>query len=372
MVDACRTSTEQRLWLSMVKYQIPRLKQYIQNLNNAFSACKRTIALKCRIKQHNSYGELDMLRSYVAKIDTRKHTDLNTFSEVVLKAHEIWDSNSNNDFFSSVRANLQLQILWTAIGNLGKLHAAFKVFILTAAQIPSFKKVVLTCISQTQRSWPPLSTPLDVQQTFDLLGLTHSAQSVNKHLGWNPKKTQSLQNVVHKFDELNRCWFQAHAEVQMVLYLFQTSQETSVYSYLGCSKYSCFMCKLFLDEFNLFKTKGTHGHLYPGWTVPETSGLDPKQIGEITSALMHVEKVIRDTLNEPAQSRPQRGRESPSGVSSFPKDMFPRPYTNNCADLQNTNLLDLANLSINVSLKPFLALLPFHSGLTANNDPAKL
>jgi hypothetical protein len=118
------------------------------------------------------------------------------------------------------------------------------------------------------------------------------------------------------------------------------------------------MCKLFLDEFNLFKTKGTHGHLYPGWTVPETSGLDPKQIDE--------------TLNEPAQSRPQRGRESPSGVSSFPKDMFPRPYTNNCADLQNTNLLDLANLSINVSLKPFLALLPFHSGLTANNDPAKL
>lgn len=87
------------------------------------------------------------------------------------------------------------------------------------------------------------------------------------------KKGKILDIVLRDFEEPVKI----HAEVKLVLFLSKlepkksTTAEKSIY--IGCSKKTCFLCSHFLQGMSGFTTRGSHGKVYPRWTIPTTVAL---------------------------------------------------------------------------------------------------
>ena len=94
----------------------------------------------------------------------------------------------------------------------------------------------------------------------------------------------------------------AHAEIQIVLYAMEKGIG-EFDPYIGCTLPSCFLCSKFLDNIcqHQFRTRGTHGKLYPLWTVPKTPNIPLYTVGEIKRSLKAVYEQIKLCLEEPTQ-----------------------------------------------------------------------
>ena len=91
-----------------------------------------------------------------------------------------------------------------------------------------------------------------------------------------------------------------HAEIQLVLYAMKTGIG-EFHPYIGCTLPSCFLCSKFLGSLCQpeFRTRGTHGRLYPRWTVPTTPNIPLGTISDIERSLEAVYEHVKLILQVP-------------------------------------------------------------------------
>lgn len=112
-----------------------------------------------------------------------------------------------------------------------------------AIDIPSFQKISIQLLIGCE--------PRKVQQV-----LATAVQS-----SMTPKFEERLQQELDKVK-----W--VHAEMRMVTYLLNRENTIQLFSYLGVSKKTCFLCGHVLQKLGMFSTRANHGKMYSQWTLP--------------------------------------------------------------------------------------------------------
>ena len=107
-----------------------------------------------------------------------------------------------------------------------------------------------------------------------------------------------------------------HAEMQMVFFLTAASLPSQPFPYLGISKKTCYLCNAFLDGLNTFATRGSHGKLYPFWTLLRALDMSKDQIFPLGMALKAVEQNLAELIGSEKRARLDCRPESTTGWSS--------------------------------------------------------
>lgn len=100
-----------------------------------------------------------------------------------------------------------------------------------------------------------------------------------------------------------------HAEFQLILYITKTAYSENIremYPYIGCSKLSCLLCAAFIKHFALngvaFRTRGSHGKIYPRWSIPDMDRLHDDMVTALDSALERMQNLLHDEFMKPIVS----------------------------------------------------------------------
>jgi hypothetical protein len=110
-----------------------------------------------------------------------------------------------------------------------------------------------------------------------------------------------------------------HAEIRMITHLLHDGLASSAFKYLGISKKTCLLCGHVIGALGRFRTRGNHGKIYSGWTLPHALCLDAKDteawnncvtvlqdvlVGQASrDDLVHLEEVKESTISTPAAPR---------------------------------------------------------------------
>lgn len=90
-----------------------------------------------------------------------------------------------------------------------------------------------------------------------------------------------------------------HGEVQVILFYEKNLGPSSrPPRAIGSSKSACFLCDLFIREHALFRISHSHMFLYPQWTIPETSWMNPSQNARFRAIIRAMMAGIESLLRE--------------------------------------------------------------------------
>lgn len=120
---------------------------------------------------------------------------------------------------------------------------------------------------------------------------------------------------------------QYHAEVQLILHIAASDYSTKpVFKYIGCSKYSCLLCYMFVTNYGQFDTQGCHGKVTSPWSLPQTEGLSQNDLQKIIKTLESMQKQLERRICDRDRKQLQHGKESTVGGSSIETKL---PLVNN-------------------------------------------
>jgi hypothetical protein len=171
--------------------------------------------------------------------------------------------------------------------------------LLRAAEgLPGFEqlKILPVTLEVEQCRKFPTAEPWSLAETLEFFGQELSHSNVQNLLGQN----WSGLELLRKFsDELQRP-SQFHVEVQLVLYLMSVDKLTwSVFNFIGCSRYSCLLCHMFVKGCGQFETRGCQGKILGPWSIPEASGLSQKHLRRLANVLSAIQKSMGDRFYKP-------------------------------------------------------------------------
>ena len=106
-------------------------------------------------------------------------------------------------------------------------------------------------------------TPLTLDQAVASLTV-EARSSLRSHLR---KKKMSDAKAAARFLKLQGLPRHVHAEVQMIWHLEFGGLTECKTTYIGCSRYSCFLCWNFIQAYGKYRTRGCHGQLHIRWTI---------------------------------------------------------------------------------------------------------
>ncbi|KAK2758341.1 hypothetical protein FQN54_004189 [Arachnomyces sp. PD_36] len=213
--------------------------------------------------------------------------------KLVLEAYQIWRDGEVENLLQK-SASKASQNLWLQICFLGRLRAAYKVFKHARTHLPSFGKVDIVCIPTGKKKYPPLRPALSLDHTLKTLPGNIGIETFKNYL---PKKYRgSLTKARKYFDISQKSPLFAHAEVQMVLYLTAKGHFDHVFEYLGCSKLSCFTCWHFLRAYGSVATRGCHGQLAKGWTIPEHTAPSKEELRRLVEVVKSARRELERGL----------------------------------------------------------------------------
>lgn len=94
-----------------------------------------------------------------------------------------------------------------------------------------------------------------------------------------------------------------HAEIKLLLFFssrtFQSKVIAEKSTYIGCSKKSCFLCWHILQLMSGFRTRGSHGKIYPRWTIPGTAALTAWSCLRVHAAISNLGNSFLKELSKP-------------------------------------------------------------------------
>ena len=142
------------------------------------------------------------------------------------------------------------------------------------------------CIQPVCVPVKPSENPLNLKQTFGLLGLCIDSQTLNAVI-----RKSSVSKVGRDFMKVQKNKLQVHAEVEVLLFLCTNNPSLhGVLLYLRCSKLSCFLCARLLQYHEGFTSRDCHERVFSQWTVSWIAELLPKQCERISQALIQLQK----------------------------------------------------------------------------------
>lgn len=183
--------------------------------------------------------------------------------------------------------------------------AACYTFVKAAKTVPSLRSVSI------QPILPPRSAQLrevfllPFETVWTRLGLP-KIESSHK---WITKARTDFEKDCRRLSDVR-------AEIQLASYYqarIDSPEERSKFPFIGCSKKACFQCQILLGALDLnIHTRGCHGTISRGWTIPEDGVTSFEKTLEMTAAVMK-EKII-ELLRNPDRRVAQQ-KQSTAGVS---------------------------------------------------------
>jgi hypothetical protein len=303
----------------MLKYYAIRIKStYIPKLKRNFRICPTIFVSRQDTQMESSLAKIENLRRLVSSANGIDLSHLENLSRFVLEANQIRKSGcARTILVDSQLATNDTRKLWESIYFLGRLRSAYDRMTKVLCTFPSFENVRFIPLPKVNFTAQSFNNPLGLEKTIQLLGLSMNATTLKTLLGSN----WTIKGARKKFNETQGQQLHVHAEVQMLLYLCSTSESyISAYSYIGCSKKSCFMCWNLLRTHGRYSTRGCHGRLYSRWTVPEFTDLAADQAKVLGKTLVQVQSSLVKKLGSDFQRSGQLQKTSVVGGSSIMGD----------------------------------------------------
>lgn len=299
------------MWAEIVSYYQDRIQHdYVPNLRAAFKREDNVTHSKITIGNHSiSANKLSMLRKLVFDAAATEHAKL------VNCAYELRTSTSAEVLLQDSSVEVT-EKLWVEICLLARLRVGFKKFEEITLKLGSFNEVTIILLPHTCLPVKPPKNPLNLKQTFELLGLCVDSQTLKAVI-----RKSSVSQVNRDFTKVQKNKLQVHAEVEMLLFLCTNNPSLhGVLPYLGCSKLSCFLCARLLQYHGSFTSRGCHGRVFSQWTVPRIAGLVPQQCERISQALTQLQKGLKKELKAPMKEYKPQQKTSVIGGSSIVTD----------------------------------------------------
>lgn len=216
------------------------------------------------------------------------------------------------------------QDLWLSIGLMSRLRIAYKVMVRAAQRLSSFEKLEIRPVKAPKSSMGTKSSSSSrwpLQRVFAAIGEEFSDSNIKRLF------RQNKSSLMQKFTkELGRP-LQYHAEVQLILHIAASGYSTeSVFKYIGCSKYSCLLCYMFVTKYGQFNTQGCHAKVSSPWSLPDTEGLSQNDLQKIIKAIQSMQRQLERRIYDRDQKQLQHRKESTVGGSSIETKM---PLLNN-------------------------------------------
>lgn len=207
------------------------------------------------------------------------------------------------------------QDLWLSIGFMSRRRIAYRVMVRTAERLSGFEKLSICLVKAPKSSvgttmsssnlWP-------LQKVFDAMGEEFSDGNIKRLF------RKSKSSLMQKFSKALGRPLQYHAEVQLILYIAASGYSTdSIFKYIGCSKYSCLLCYMFVTRYAKFQTQGCHGKVSSPWSMPETGGLSQNDLQKIIKTLKSMQRQLERLICDCDRKQLQHQKESTVGGSSI-------------------------------------------------------
>jgi OTT_1508-like deaminase len=273
--------------------------------------------------------------------DTSDHC----LERLVLEANEARKSIPRKD--NAMQGSTPLRKVWTDIRFLGRLRIAYSHFITIATGFACFEKVSIHCLNEKNILNSRVLEPLSMAKTFVLLYDSEDAKVAaslaavqtdiinrkrereakrkrnetgkrkGKRKGSNRNRECTKETLECDFVTLQVESKFYHAEIQILLHLAVQGTTDDVYQYIGCSKYSCWLCWNFLEVFSQLRTRGCHDKIYHNWRIPEIGPLNTQSVDHIVNTLVQVQAKLKRSLLEENEQRVDAQAESSAGKTTF-------------------------------------------------------
>ena len=268
-------------------------------------------------------GSADLVLFYRTCLDFKpsvsSHEDL---CKLVCTAYELRHTPGRDMVLHTILEPKIREELWSLTCFLGRLRSAFMTFIHAALHHGSFAHLKIDTIPIDKTRFKAPSTVPSLAQTMGLLGLETTSQTIEAHVTKRFKgKKPQLAKIADEFRFRQKRHGYIHAEIQIVMFLLRNSLYLPL-RYIGCSRYSCFMCKAFLKQLEpWYSTRGCHGKLYYKWYLPKQVDGSPRQVQDYSDALRRLYQMLESELLKPITGSIPHVPESSAGgtvISSLP------------------------------------------------------
>lgn len=264
------------------------------------------------------------LEEFRALIDVAARSQTqDDLERVVQSAHDVFSYYKEHDFDKITSNNTNIRSLRDALGFLGKLQTCFNTLTRSAERISSFQNLrILPVMDLSTSAAKPKRTDRNnawsLAETFSSLGLALNDKTVESLVGTGNRKGSWTKNKLQtKFDKLKLSASEVHAEMQVILAATKHNcTGAAIFSYVGCSKRSCFLCSMVIQSYGSYTTRGCHGKLYNLWTVPELPWLTKDERLRLVQALKNVERAMKKSLRDKKTEGLIHAKESTIGGSS--------------------------------------------------------
>lgn len=303
-----------------------KIRHYLNNIRNAKGLFNDPISsIEQRARRSwgaNSHFDLhahEKFRDWLGYITTIKDLPVNAnpkdISPIVLWAQEAKQHHLNCLIGAFADQSQQLPLWVRAVFKLGRYSIASKVFVRFASECPAlFNPMTVEAV--------PAPAPTDFRlddQDFPLARVLRrvAGASADRHLTrlariWNSDPEGHFRKACSRNLTI-------HAEMQLVAFYDHNSHARPSLRFLGVSKKSCFLCRVFLTTHpDSFATSSCHQKLYPSWSPPLAT--DVKVYKRYKALITDLSKTLEATTREELTSRlgnPRRPipADSTAGVS---------------------------------------------------------
>lgn len=156
---------------------------------------------------------------------------------------------------------------------------------------------------------------------FDVARDVPSFQSIQIQIliGYKPRKIPQKLSTTVKPSTTNKekkmgaetaeaRW--VHAEMRMITYLLNRENNDQLFTYLGISKKTCFLCGHVLQELQMLYTRANHGKIYSLWTLPLVLVIRDAYIQRWGRVVNHLLDVLRAEVSRQDLPHMDAARES--------------------------------------------------------------
>ena len=299
----------------MLVYCNPRLKEFRKDLKNCFLRYKARVRT-CLGREEGSLTEAQRtIQVTLRAISNECHRPSQTgptpaLEPLVMKCFQMRQLVGAFPLLESILGDsTAANKLHVCICFLGRIRTAYDTYMLFAAAFPASTKITIYYVPKPKPS-KIKHVPLTLLQAFNLVELELSESSFRKHI--NPEMT--LSEASHAFEARQKQRAYVHAEIQL-LHCAAKDGLHDLFPYIGASKRSCFLCASFIQANGGFETRGTHGHLYSKWYVPQTGGIAAEQAGYMIHSLQKIQRSLKRQLRTPIAKPTSRIPESSIGLT---------------------------------------------------------
>ncbi|KAI6146665.1 hypothetical protein BKA82DRAFT_625353 [Pisolithus tinctorius] len=273
------SAVKEELWEEVLRYNQPRLKFYAARLRDNLNAFKNA-------------GSLASIPSYRIGLAQERILELDN---ILCSSDGADQQRLLAEHTYSIRRMASLRILINScpkasVGHKLLRDICFLGRLKSCLLHSTFKPRSLSC------KLPPL---VDAMRH---LGQTLSTLSVGKYISKKLNVTKAERRFTQLQSKVSRKPLPTHADLQLILYITKTAYGESTYREIY-PKLSCFLCAAFIKYFSLggvtFRTRGSHGKIYPRWSIPKMVRIAWRHGYGLNSALERMQHLLHGEFMKP-------------------------------------------------------------------------